>query len=171
MFHISSNKFEGQVPDFGNHLNLLRLLVSQNSLGSNSENDLLFLTSLKHCSNLEVLDIGYNNFGGFLSNSTANLSVKLSNLYFGGNQLTGVVPADLGVENNFFTGVIPSHLGKFQKLQGLNLWRNRLSGQIPTSLGNLTQLSQLIVGQNKLEGNIPSAIGNCTSLNVLVVAQ
>ncbi|XP_015570799.2 probable LRR receptor-like serine/threonine-protein kinase At3g47570 [Ricinus communis] len=179
-FSISINRFEGQVPRFGNHQNLLWLEVSQNNLGNNSANDLEFLTSLKNCSNLEILDVGYNNFGGFLPNSIANLSVQLNGLYFGGNQITGIIPEaleslinlmDLGMEDNFFTGVIPSYFGKFQKLQRLLLWHNRLSGRIPSSFGNLTQLSVLILSQNNFDGSIPLSIGNCRSLNVLNLAR
>ncbi|KAJ9172817.1 hypothetical protein P3X46_016024 [Hevea brasiliensis] len=179
-FDVSINNFEGQVPNLGSHLNLLWLVVSQNNLGINSANDLAFFTPLKNCSNLEVLDIGYNYFGGVLPNSIANLSIKLNSLYFGGNQLTGVIPAalgnlinliDLGMEHNFFIGVIPSFIGKFWKLQGLLLWGNRLSGLIPSSLGNLTRLSILQLSQNKFEGSLPSSIGNCTSLMLLNVAR
>ncbi|XP_065864018.1 putative receptor-like protein kinase At3g47110 [Euphorbia lathyris] len=177
---ISTNKFEGEVPNFGSHPDLLWLDLSDNDLGTNSSTDLMFLKSLRNSTNLQILGLSYNNFGGVLPNSMANLSIDLNRLYLGGNQFTGMIPAALGsfinlivvgMEFNLLTGVIPSYLGKLRKLLGLNLWGNEFSGEIPSSFGNLTQLSQLILSQNQLKGIIPASIGNCTSLNFLYLSQ
>lgn len=124
----------------------------RNNLGSNSANDLDFLTSLTNCSNLRILVFSMNHFGGILSNSIGNLSTQVSELYMGGNQISGTIPAALenlvnlivlGMEGNLFSGNIPNSLGKLQNLQGLGLRVNSLSGEIPSSIGNLTQLSEM----------------------------
>ena len=150
---LSRNNFVGQVPtDLGNLLHLWWLGVGRNNLGSNSAKDLDFLTSVKNCTTLEMLDFSNNNFGGSLPNSIGNLSMQLCALYLDGNKLSGIILealenlinlTSLNMACNLFTGSIPSHFTKFQKLEGLALNGNRLSGPIPSSIVNLTQLVKL----------------------------
>ena len=129
---------------------------------------------------MKVLAFIENQFEGVLPNSIGNLSTQLTGLYFGGNQISGTIPAtlenlinliSLGMEENLLTGMIPSYFGKFQKMQGIHLEGNKLSGIIPNSLGNLTQLVELFLDDNNLEGSIPPSIGNCRSLQKLDVSQ
>ncbi|XP_040365852.1 probable LRR receptor-like serine/threonine-protein kinase At3g47570 [Rosa chinensis] len=178
---IGENNFVGQVPaTFGNFPNLLFLNFYSNNLGSNSSNDLGFITFLTNCSNLEIVDLSSNNFGGVLPNSVANFSTQLTKLYLGRNQIAGTIPETLGnlnnlilltLEVNLFTSIIPASLGKLQKLQILYLYSNRLSGWIPSSLGNLTQLSELTIFENELEGSIPPNIGNCKNLQAMDISD
>ncbi|KAJ9178362.1 hypothetical protein P3X46_010250 [Hevea brasiliensis] len=180
MLDVGENNFTGQVPNcLGNLQSLWLVRVAVNNLGYNSAGDLAFLRSLKNCSNLKILGFSYNNFGGILPNSVANLSVQLNQLYFGANQIAGIIPdafenfinlVSLYMQNNLFTGVIPSSIGKLRKLQLLFLHENGLSGQIPSSIGNLTQLSLLSISQNNFEGNIPAGIGNCKNLQYLDIS-
>jgi Leucine-rich repeat (LRR) protein len=180
LLDLSSNKFVGQVPtDLGNLLDLWCLAVGRNNLGSNSSMDLDFLTSLKNCTKLKVLDFANNNFGGSLPNSIRNLSMQLSALYLDGNQLSGIIPTALekfinltrlNMGNNLFSGSIPAYFMKFQKLGGLFLHGIRLSGHIPSSIGNLTQLAVLQLSRNNLEGSIPSSLGNCKYLQYLDIS-
>ncbi|RXI08820.1 hypothetical protein DVH24_022964 [Malus domestica] len=178
---IAENNFVGQVPaSFGDLPDLRWLCLSNNNVGSYSANDLYFITSLTNCSNLEILDMSLNNFGGVLPNSVANLSTQLTKLYLGVNQISGNIPAALenlnnlivlGMQANLFTGIIPTFFGKFQQLQILALDGNRLSGQIPSSIGNLTQMFQLYLSENKLEGSIPLSIGNCKNLQYMDISD
>ncbi|KAL6131588.1 hypothetical protein ACLB2K_069962 [Fragaria x ananassa] len=171
---LGENNFVGQVPASLGNLPLLQFLSLEfNKLGSNSSNDLEFITSLTNCSIMEVLALTSNNFGGALPNSVANFSTQLTGLYLGSNQVAGTIPETLGnfknlillaLDNNLFTSNIPASLGKLSKLQILSLSTNRLSGWIPSSLGNLTQLFRLQLYANELEGIIPPDVGNCRSL-------
>ena len=177
LFNIPRNNFVGQVPiGIGNLKDIWSIAMEYNHLGSNSSKDLDFLTSLTNCTNLQVLDLNLNNFGGNLPNSVANFSDQLNQFYIGGNQITGAIPA--GIENlinligfdlefNLLSGSIPSSFGNFEKIQSLTLNVNKLSGKIPSSLGNLSQLFQLDLSNNMLEGNIPPSIGNCQMLQYL----
>ncbi|WJX87721.1 hypothetical protein P8452_69879 [Trifolium repens] len=177
LFNIPRNNFVGQVPTgIGNLKNIWSIAMEYNHLGSNSSKDLDFLTSLTNCTNLKVLDLNLNNFGGSLPNSIANFSGQLNQFYIGGNQITGNIPAGLGnlinligldLEFNLLSGSIPSSLGNFKKIQSLTLNVNKLSGKIPSSLGNLSQVFQLDLSNNMLEGNIPPSIGNCQMLQYL----
>ncbi|KAG5013702.1 hypothetical protein JHK86_025963 [Glycine max] len=173
---VGKNQLVGQVPSLGKLQHLWFLSLYYNNLGDNSTKDLEFLKSLANCSKLQVVSISYNNFGGSLPNSVGNLSTQLSQLYLGGNQISGKIPAELGnlvsltiltMEINHFEGSIPANFGKFQKLQRLELSRNKLSGDMPNFIGNLTQLYFLGIAENVLEGKIPPSIGNCQKLQYL----
>ncbi|KAJ9160279.1 hypothetical protein P3X46_025693 [Hevea brasiliensis] len=153
IFDISGNFFTGQAPNnFGDLRDLQQVNFEFNFLGSNTSQDLSFITSLSNCSNLEILSFAKNNFGGVLPAAIANLSTKLSLLGAGGNRISGRLPSEirnlvnlyaLGLEENHFSGTIPISFGKLRKLQKLYLHTNLLSGQIPPSLGNLSQLYEL----------------------------
>ncbi|KAJ9160282.1 hypothetical protein P3X46_025696 [Hevea brasiliensis] len=153
IFDISGNFFTGQVPNnFGDLRDLQQVNFEFNFLGSDTSQDLSFITSLSNCSNLEILSFAKNNFGGVLPAALANLSTKLSLLGAGGNRISGRLPSEvgnlvnlyaLGLEENHFSGTIPISFGKLRKLQKLYLHTNLLSGQIPPSLGNLSQLYEL----------------------------
>ncbi|KAL5569680.1 hypothetical protein UlMin_026255 [Ulmus minor] len=178
---IGYNKFVGQVPtNLGNLLNLGRLVLATNHLGSNSSYDWGFLTSLANCSKLEILDLSTNNFGGSFPDSIGNLTSQLRNMYLGSNYIHGSIPSSvenlinlytLAMENNLLTGVIPEYMGKFGKMRQLDLATNRFSGRIPFSLGNLTKLFYLHLPNNKLEGSIPRSIGNLKSLQWLSLSN
>ncbi|KAL4597949.1 hypothetical protein ACB092_11G025100 [Castanea dentata] len=174
---LSSNNFVGSVPtNLGNLQGLEWINLGGNNLGR----DLNFITSLRNCSKLKVLMFHENQFQCVLPNSMGNLTTELSTLYFGKNQISGIIPAvlenlislnGLDMELNMFEGVIPAYFGKFLKLQGLYLSGNKFSGQIPHSLGNLTRLVELFMGQNNLKGSLPPSIGNCQDLLRLDVSQ
>ncbi|KAL6131644.1 hypothetical protein ACLB2K_070018 [Fragaria x ananassa] len=178
---IDDNNFFGQVPtSLGTLPNLQVLSIPGNNLGSNSSNDLEYITFLTNCSNLRVLILDRNNFGGVLPNSVANFSTQLTALNLGDNQIVGTIPETLGnlnslgvlaLHKNLFTGIIPFSFGKLQNLQILALNTNRLSGEIPSSLGNLTQLFILRLDENELEGSIPPTIGYCKNLQILNISQ
>ncbi|XP_028961766.1 probable LRR receptor-like serine/threonine-protein kinase At3g47570 [Malus domestica] len=170
IFSISLNKFTGKVPSLARLSNLYWFELHDNNLGNNEEGDLDFVSSLVNCTNLEVLTIGVNNFGGVLPESISNLSTKLRLIYFSGNQLRGSIPIGVGnlinlemlrFDANLLAGTVPSSIGKLNKLYNLYLGSNELSGNVPSSLGNLTSLSNLYLQSNQLQGSIPLSLGGC----------
>jgi len=170
------NNLFGQVPNLGKSKGLYFLNLQDNNLGNNSTMDLDFLKYLTNCSQLEKFSIAGNNFGGHFPNSIGNLSIELKQLYLGHNQISGKIPAELGLlvglilltmESNRFVGVIPTTFGKFQKMQILYLGENKLSGDMPPFIGNLSQLYDLELAHNMFQGNIPPSIGNCQNLQLL----
>ncbi|KAM7523459.1 hypothetical protein LguiA_013361 [Lonicera macranthoides] len=115
---LSINGFSGGVPiDFGNAPKLYWLSMFENNLGSEGGGDLHFVSSLENCSQLMLLYLDHNNFGGALPHAIANLSTNLRKFCAAWNQLSGVIPTGFG--------------------------KNRLSGEIPLSIRNLTLLNKL----------------------------
>ncbi len=68
------------------------------------------------------------------------------------------------LSNNQMSGVIPSQLGSLNNLKSLNLDGNLLTGSIPPELGDLTLLLGLDLGDNNLTGNIPASFTQLINL-------
>ena len=83
---------------------------------------------------------------------------------------TGGHVQELGLGSNQLSGVIPPELGDLSNLQHLALYFNQLSGSIPSELGNLSSMKQLILSYNQLSGSIPPELGNLSSLRELLLA-
>ncbi|PIA60096.1 hypothetical protein AQUCO_00400764v1 [Aquilegia coerulea] len=170
LFDIQNNQITGEVPvNVGKLKSLQRFLVHENNLGSGMSGDLDFITSLTNCSNLTILSIDYNSFGGVLPVSIGNFSNQLMEMYFGNNQIFGNIPKEienlqsltyLNFSANFITGSIPIGIGNLQNLGILVLRGNRLSGQIPSSIRNMSRLFSLHLSDNILEGPIASSLEN-----------
>ncbi|XP_024169159.1 putative receptor-like protein kinase At3g47110 isoform X2 [Rosa chinensis] len=179
-FDVATNNLRGQVPNLQKLHNLEVFSIAENHLGRGTHGDLSFVSELINATRLRWLFLGYNNFGGTLPASIANLSTNLEKLRLPGNLLQGSIPTQLGnlanlqalaLQENFFTGSIPIDIGKLLRLQLLSLQNNKLSGRIPSSLGNLTTLLRLELQGNKLNGSIPSSLGKCQGLLKLDFSQ
>jgi Leucine-rich repeat (LRR) protein len=177
---LEQNNLVGQVPGLGALHDLQWLNLQFNNLGDNTTRDLEFLKTLTNCSKIRMISISNNNFGGNLPYFVGNLSTQLSELFLGGNQILGKIPAELGnliglillsLDYNHFEGVIPTTFGKFMRMQKLVMNGNKLTGEVPSIIGNLSQLYHLRIGDNMFEGNIPTSIGNCKKLQYLDLSQ
>nr|XP_028956226.1 putative receptor-like protein kinase At3g47110 [Malus domestica] len=180
LFCISHNKFTGKVPNLAHLSNLYWFAINHNNLGNNVEGELDFVSSLVNCTNLQILSISANNFGGVLTESISNLSTKLRGIYFDENQIHGNIPVRVGnlinletlyFNDNLLTGTLPSSIGKLNKLGDLVLNSNDLAGAIPSSLGNLTSLGRFFLNSNQLQGSIPQSLGECKNLLALSLSQ
>nr|XP_028954856.1 probable LRR receptor-like serine/threonine-protein kinase At3g47570 [Malus domestica] len=105
-----------------------------------------------------------------------------------GNQLSGSLPADigLGIPNlqkiylgiNKLSGVIPNFISNASKLNVVDITDNSFSGFIPNKLCALAKLEYLGLYQNNLkvdtstpEVNIFSCLGNLRNLQVLILGR
>ncbi|KAF7082820.1 hypothetical protein CFC21_086668 [Triticum aestivum] len=175
--NIGRNRFSGYVPStLGRLIALQRLHLGENELKANDNKGWEFITSLANCSQLQVLVLANNNFGGQLPGSIVNLSTTLTGLYLMDNRIYGSIPADignligleiLGIANTSIYGVIPESIGKLENLIELSVYNNSLSGLIPSSLGNLSQLTRLVADHGNLEGTIPASLGKLKNLFLL----
>ncbi|XP_059658952.1 putative receptor-like protein kinase At3g47110 [Cornus florida] len=173
------NALIGPVPmNLGSLLYLQWLTIGSNALGAKKDNDLTFINSLINCTNLRLLYLNDNGFGGVLPNSIVNLSTKLTELMMDQNYIYGSIPQ--GIENlknlellslnqNMLTGSIPETIGQVSMLAELYIYENNISGKIPTSIGNISQLNVFSSRKNMLEGSIPVSLGSCKNLQVLDV--
>ncbi|CAL5075608.1 unnamed protein product [Urochloa decumbens] len=178
---LHGNRFSGLIPpNIGMNGHLTVFEVGNNRLQAVKPRDWDFLTSLANCSNLMSFNIELNNLSGVLPNTITNLSLELQDLYLGGNQIAGHVPASVGryyklrslqFSGNLFTGTIPSEIGKLSNLHNLWLDENSFRGDIPLSLGNITQLNLFQLSSNYLEGTIPATIGNLSMLTFIDISN
>ncbi|XP_071922518.1 uncharacterized protein [Coffea arabica] len=136
-------------------------------LSNNKLNGQLPSSNLAQCSELRVLSLSYNEFGGSIPKEIGALK-KLEELYLGHNYLEGQIPKEIGNSTmikwqhfgyNNLTGVIPREIGNWYFLQQLNLQFNSLTGSIPMEIFNLSKLSAMSLLQNQLSGNLPSIFG------------
>jgi hypothetical protein len=104
----------------------------------------------------------------------------ISYISLGYNQLTGILPLELGnlshlrtlgLSSNQLYGPIPAELGHLSELVALEMSGNQLTGPVPAELGDLLKLRSLSLGNNKLSGSIPPALGNIESLQSLVLSH
>ncbi|XP_071939098.1 receptor kinase-like protein Xa21 [Coffea arabica] len=180
---LARNKFKGQIPtNLGDLTNLQLLNLAVNLFGSHSTEDLDFIVSLTNCSNLSLICVSVNKFGGNIPKVMGNLSNQLTELYLGRNQLSGTIPEGFGnfvnlylltLEENHLSGVIPRGFGKLQDLQRLRLDRNELSGQIVSTLCNATGLYHLNLSFNQFEGGniFDNVLMSCQHLQYLDISH
>jgi hypothetical protein len=104
----------------------------------------------------------------------------VSYISLGYNQLTGILPPELGnlshlhalgLSSNRLHGPIPAEMGNLSELVSLEMSGNQLAGPLPAELGDLPNLRTLSLGNNKLSGSIPPALGNFGSLQSLVLSN
>jgi Leucine-rich repeat (LRR) protein len=173
IFELGENQLIGKVPSLEKLNQLIFLSIFLNHLGNGGTNDLSFLCSLTNATNLMILDINGNNFGGELPKCIGNFSTTLASFYLDNNKISGNIPAEIGnlinledlrMWNNTLSGNIPFEIGMLYKLQYLDLSQNKFSENIPSSLGNLTALIVLNLNKNNLQGNIPLSLGQCQNL-------
>ncbi|XP_071723390.1 uncharacterized protein [Rutidosis leptorrhynchoides] len=179
LIQVQTNKFSGGVPSLGKLHNLKKLRIYENPLGSGVEDDLNFLCSLANGTNLEVLAMSTNNFGGPLPQCMSKVS-SLKNWVLDENRISGNVPTWIGnftqleilsMSNNPFSGQIPSAIGRLNRLHALVLQDSNVQGNIPPSFGNLSQLAYLYLSRNNLHGSIPPSMSNYTKLFRFNIAE
>ncbi|KAM7481713.1 hypothetical protein LguiB_006296 [Lonicera macranthoides] len=178
---LAINNFTGKISvDFGKLQNLSLFSLGINNLGSGELDEMDFISSLANCSNLQVLELGYNQLRGALPYKVSNFSTQLYYLSIAGNQIYGRIPSwicdlvgmtQLTLWYNELTGSIPTNIGSLWKLVRLGLHSNMLLGELPISIGNLSILTELLLFDNTLQGQIPSSIGNCKKLILLDLSQ
>ncbi|RCV07455.1 hypothetical protein SEVIR_1G250300v4 [Setaria viridis] len=177
---LHTNFFSGSVPpEVGKLKDLQFLKLADNFLEANETIGWEFVNALTNCTQLQMLELAFNRFGGVLPGSFSNLSTSLFYLILENNTISGTIPEGIGnlinlqgldLSNNHFTGALPSSLGMLQSLNGFSVANNKLNGSIPLSIGNLTQLNYLIFLSNEFGGTIPRALGNLTNLLELLLA-
>ena len=76
----------------------------------------------------------------------------------------------LELYGNRLTGTIPTELGRLTSMQGLHIDNNQLTGTIPAELGRLSNLRWLTLHDNRLTGEVPTELGRLTNLQQLYLS-
>ena len=108
---------------------------------------------------------------------TANARDGVTKLSLSNNQLTGLIPAELGqlaeleqldLGFNQLAGSIPGEFGQLKNLRSLDLGFNQLTGPIPAEFGQLGSLVLLNLRFNQLTGPIPVELGQLEKLDFVL---
>ncbi|XP_061361986.1 probable leucine-rich repeat receptor-like serine/threonine-protein kinase At3g14840 [Gastrolobium bilobum] len=125
---------------------------------------------------LQEIDLTLNYLNGTIPKQWATL--KLVNVSFYGNRLTGPIPKELGsittlkslvLEFNQLSGNLPPELGNLSQIERLLLTSNNFTGELPATFVRLTALKHFRIGDNQFSGPIPNFIQNWTNLEMLVM--
>ncbi|XP_021834046.1 receptor-like protein kinase [Prunus avium] len=145
---------------------------------------------LKLSSQLEYLDLSYNQFQGRLLSQKlmrfpSLISMILDHNQFEGplslwstnatsfdlesNLFSGPTPnlLELYLSENHFNGTIPPSICNMQYLQVLSLRSNHFSGEFPHAWSSGSQITIVDAAYNNLSGNIPSSLGELSNLQIL----
>ncbi|XP_008245752.1 PREDICTED: receptor-like protein 12 [Prunus mume] len=165
---LSGCNFAGSYLAFlGNHTQIQVLDLSYNSFGG--QIPWSFFLNLE---SLVELDLSGNNYVGQFPEVDSN-STGIASLYdFSKQQLVGPIPqhlAFLHLYENQLNGTIPSWLGSLPSLKSLNLGSNQLSGNIIEF--QFRSLKYLCLQDNKLHGLIPRSIFELENLTVLALSS
>ncbi|XP_059446576.1 putative receptor-like protein kinase At3g47110 [Corylus avellana] len=159
---FSVNGLTGMVPQNLVSLGaLVHLNFYGNRLGNGKVGDLNFLGFLANCTSLEILGLGFNQFGGALPSFVANLFSQLKRLHIGRNMIDGGIPIGIGnlvsltdmqLDGNYLGGPLSDALGKLQQLQVIGL--SSVSISLAMSHNSLTEYG--MDGQVSVFGDIYS---------------
>ncbi|CAB9514674.1 Leucine rich repeat N-terminal domain [Seminavis robusta] len=166
---LDQNHLEGSIPTelglMSNSLISLRLWDQNSKLVGSIPSE------IGRLSQLEVLDLGVNDFTGQIPSTIGFLTSLTSLLFRKNSQLAGTLPPQIGLLTKLtkldfgyctnMQGSIPTEYGALSKLADRSIWlnRNSLTGTIPTEIGRWTDMGLLLVNGNNLKGAIPTQIG------------
>ncbi|GJW07503.1 leucine-rich repeat protein [Tanacetum coccineum] len=144
---MANNSFSGKLTiDFSKLRDIYSIRISNNNFhGRGEADDMRFINSLRNCTRLVDLELGYCNLIGMLPISIGSL-VGLTSLVL---------------------GPIPDGIGNLSMLTKLYLESNKLEGHIPSSLGKCKELNGLNLGDNVF-GHV---LNECPKQSVLDVLE
>ncbi|KDD74306.1 hypothetical protein H632_c1415p0, partial [Helicosporidium sp. ATCC 50920] len=137
--------------------------------------------SLVGLTELETLNLQYNNFYSSLPTEWGSGFTKLQNLYVNSNSLNGTLPTNWGegdsfnslvllrADNNDFAGPLPSWNNSFQNLLVMRLHANDLTGTLPPEWGSsgMSRIQIISLQRNFLSGPLPVEWGGAESMQQL----
>ena len=190
--NLNGNRLTGGIPQgLANLTQLTRLHLADNLLGyptgfeyASRYLPLELPSDLGNLTNLKVLNLASNDFGGEIPTELANLT-DLGVLNLSYNQIDGEIPTALGnlvrltelnLSHNELSGTIPYQLSSFANLAGCEtIWGTALNEEtldiLKPSTGSLANLKTLDLSDNKLSGTIPPTLCSLADLDTLDVGR
>ncbi|XP_068318047.1 receptor-like protein 7 [Pyrus communis] len=152
-FSLSSNKFQGSIPE-----------------------------SICKAPYLQVLDMSNNSLGGPIPQCLTEISRTLAVLNLRRNRLGGSVPngfpqhcslKTLDLSGNQIAGLFPKSLANCTMLEVLNMGNNQIMGIFPRLLKNISSLRVLVLRSNHFHGQIGcnTTSGNWPNLQIVDIAR
>ncbi|KAF3447432.1 hypothetical protein FNV43_RR12618 [Rhamnella rubrinervis] len=164
---LYDNSLTGQVPrNLGHSSPMVVLDLSENHLSGPLPTEVCN-GGTSGSPHVSIIDLGYNNLSGQISNTIFVKAKNLSELFIQSNRISGVVPPGISramnlvkidLSNNLLSGPIPSEIGNLKNLNLLLLQGNKLNSSIPDSLSLLKSLNVLDLSNNLLTGKIPDSL-------------
>ncbi|KAK4433806.1 putative LRR receptor-like serine/threonine-protein kinase [Sesamum alatum] len=172
--NLYGNELSGEIPpEVGSISSLQSLLLGENSFSRDVPESLVM-------SNLSLLDLSRNGFGGDVQEVFGRLhqvkSLVLSGNSYTGGLLSSGIPelqniSELDLSENDFSGPLPVEISQMSNLKMLVLANNQFTGSIPHGYGNLSRLQALDLSFNNLSGSIPSSFRKLSSIFWLMLAN
>uniref|UniRef100_A0A6N2KGP4 Receptor-like protein 12 n=1 Tax=Salix viminalis TaxID=40686 RepID=A0A6N2KGP4_SALVM len=181
---LSSNRFEGGIPDALGDLKELYLLNLSNNLLTGRippsfENNIeghipIWFMNLD---NLRYLRLSWNKLEGALPIPPRSTIIYMVSH----NRLTGEIPPAicnltslviLQLSINNLNSKLPQCLGNISNSASvLDLRNNSFSGDIPDAFSSGCTLREIDFSQKQLEGKIPRSLANCTKVEILNIEK
>ncbi|XP_042416128.1 LRR receptor-like serine/threonine-protein kinase RPK2 [Zingiber officinale] len=135
---------------------------------------------LEKCSRVShlVINLSNNMMYGRFTSEVGTICRSLVVLDVSSNQISGTIPASLGLLNNLvclnlswnqLQGEIPASITQLKGLKYLSLAGNNFSGHIPPDMNKLHSLQVLDLSSNSLAGYIPTGFVKMRNLTALVL--
>uniref|UniRef100_A0A8R7QPJ4 Leucine-rich repeat-containing N-terminal plant-type domain-containing protein n=1 Tax=Triticum urartu TaxID=4572 RepID=A0A8R7QPJ4_TRIUA len=194
------NKLSGSVPPGLGNCSMLRVLrAGYNNLSGTLPDELFNATSLECLSfpnndlhgvldsdriislrNLQILDLGWNNFNGRIPDSIGDLK-RLEEFHLQYNNLSGELPSTLSkcknliridLRSNYFSGELTKvNFSNLSNLKTLDLWLNNFTGVVPESIYSCSNLTALWLAANNFHRELSLRIGNLKYLSFLSLGK
>nr|GMC71555.1 probable LRR receptor-like serine/threonine-protein kinase At3g47570 [Ipomoea batatas] len=172
---LQSNQFEGSLPPNISATSFLRLKF----LGVNNNRIIGHIPLwLSYALNIEVIQLGDNNFTGEVPNFGSLKHLRalsfFKNEHLGSGKsrdlrflapltnCTDLQYLDFGGCN--FGGDLPPYIANISNLKVFHMGENYITGKIPIEIGQLINLEILVLAGNQLGGIIPNTIGKLSNL-------
>nr|GME17736.1 probable LRR receptor-like serine/threonine-protein kinase At3g47570 [Ipomoea batatas] len=177
---LQSNQFEGSLPPNMSATSFLRLKF----LGVNNNRIIGHIPLwLSYALNIEVIQLGDNNFTGEVPNFGSLKHLRALSFYENEHLGSGMsrdlrflAPLTnctdlqyLDFSGSNFGGNLPPYIANISNLKVFRIGNNSISGKIPTEIGQLIHLGRLVLWGNQLSGIIPNSIGKLSKLYDLVL--
>ena len=167
---LSMNNILGQIPKWITNLSKYTLEILD--LSGNCLTGFDQTSYALPWTNLQILDLRYNNFQGSLPIPPPSIVVyQVTN-----NILSGVISemicdlsslSFLDLQYNNLSGFLPQCLKDLKNLSTLNLRHNNFHGSIGQIFMKGSKLRMISLSQNHFQGPIPRSLVNCVLLEIL----
>nr|GMD45780.1 probable LRR receptor-like serine/threonine-protein kinase At3g47570 [Ipomoea batatas] len=179
---LQSNQFEGYLPPNISATSFLRLKF----LGVNNNRIIGHIPLwLSYALNIEVIQLGDNNFTGEVPNFGSLKHLRALSFYKNEHLGSGksrdlrfLAPLTnctdlhyLDFSRSNLGGDLPPYIANISNLKVFHIGENYVSGKIPIEMGQLINLERLVMMGNQLSGIIPNTLGKLHNLFELTLER